>query len=98
MVRHVILWQLKEELSREEKRTVCENMKRELEALVGVVDGLCSLTVHIDGLATSNADAMLDSVLTDAEALAGYAVHPAHVAAADNFVRPFVKTRLCLDF
>ena len=98
MVRHVILWQLKDELSSEEKRTVCENMKRELEALVGVVDGLCSLTVHIDGLATSNADAMLDSVLTDADALAGYAVHPAHVAAADNFVRPFVKTRLCLDF
>lgn len=98
MVRHVILWQLKEELSAEEKRTVCENMKRELEALVGTVPGLCALTVHIDSLATSNADAMLESELTDAAALAAYAVHPAHVAAADGFVRPFVKTRLCLDF
>lgn len=98
MVRHIILWQLEDELSAEEKRTVCENMKRELEALVGTVEGLCSLTVHIDGLATSNADAMLESELTDAAALAHYAAHPAHVAAADGFVRPFVKTRLCLDF
>ncbi len=98
MVRHIILWQLKDELSADEKRTVCENMKRELEALVGTVEGLHALTVHIDGLATSNADAMLESELTDAAALAGYTVHPAHVAAADKFVRPFVKTRLCLDF
>ena len=98
MVRHIILWQLKEELSPAEKQTVLCNMKRELEALVGVVPGLCALTVHIEGLATSNADAMLESTLTDADALAGYAVHPAHVAAADGFVRPLVKSRLCLDF
>ncbi len=98
MVRHVILWQLKDELTAKEKRTVCENMKRELEAPVGTVEGLQSLTVHIDGLATSNADAMLNSVLNSADAPAAYAVHPAHVAAADGFVRPFVKTRLCLDF
>ena len=98
MVRHIILWQLKDELSADEKRTVCENMKRELEALVGTVEGLCSLTVHIDGLSTSNADAMLEAELTDAAALAGYAAHPAHTAVADACIRPFVKTRLCLDF
>lgn len=98
MVRHVILWKLKEELSAAEKRQVLVNMKRELEALVGTVPGLLSLSVHIEGLATSNADAMLDSTFTDAAALAGYAVHPAHVAAADGFVRPFAQTRLCLDF
>lgn len=98
MVRHIILWQLKDALSPDEKQTVLANMKRELEALVGVVPGLCELTVHIEGLATSNADAMLESTLTDAEALAGYAVHPAHMAAANNFVRPFTKARLCLDF
>ncbi len=98
MVRHIILWQLKEDLSPAEKQTVLHNMKRELEALVGTVPGLCELTVHIEGLTTSNADAMLESTLTDAEALAVYAVHPAHVAAADGYVRPFVKARLCLDF
>lgn len=98
MVRHVILWQLKDELSPAEKQTILQNMKRELEGLVGTVPGLCELTVHIVGLSSSNADAMLESTLTNAESLAEYAVHPAHVAVADGFVRPFVKSRLCLDF
>ena len=98
MVRHVILWQLKEELSPEEKATVLSGIKSALEALVGQVPGLHSLSVHTAGLPSSNADVMLDSVLEDEEALKGYAVHPQHVAAADGFVRPFVKTRLCMDF
>ena len=41
---------------------------------------------------------MLDSAMESVEALKGYAVHPAHVAAADNFVRPYTEIRLCLDF
>ena len=34
----------------------------------------------------------------DEASLRAYAVHPAHVAAADARVRPFTQTRLCLDF
>jgi len=41
---------------------------------------------------------MLDSTLESPEALAAYAVHPAHVAVADGKVRPFTATRSCLDF
>ena len=37
MVRHVILWKLKEELSEEEKKTISADIKKNLEALVGVV-------------------------------------------------------------
>ena len=32
------------------------------------------------------------------EALKNYAVHPDHVAVADNAVRPFTATRSCLDY
>ncbi len=98
MVKHVILWQLKDELSDTEKATVKAGMKESLEALVGQVPGLLELRVQTEGLSTSNADVMLWSVLESAEALAGYAAHPAHMAAADGKVRPFVKQRLCLDF
>ena len=41
---------------------------------------------------------MLDSSFADEEALKGYAVHPEHVAVADGKVRPFTKTRVCMDF
>ena len=54
--------------------------------------------MQIDSLASSNADVMLYSVFEDEASLKGYAVHPDHVFVADNYVRPFTETRLCLDF
>ena len=98
MVKHVILWQLKDELSAEEKVAVKAGIKEGLEALAGKIPGLTEIKVQTDGLASSNADVMLDSTFEDEAALKGYAVHPEHVAVADGKVRPYTKTRLCLDF
>ena len=97
MVKHVILWQLKDEFSEAEKAAVKAGIKEGLEGLVGVVPGLLELRVNTDPLETSNADLMLDSTLESFDALRGYAVHPAHVAVADGKVRPNVKVRLCMD-
>ena len=98
MVRHIILWKLKSDIPSEKVQEVKANIKSALEALPEVIDGLVSLKVHTDGLATSNCDLMLESELRDEAALAEYQKHPAHVAAADGFVRPNVEVRLCLDF
>ena len=98
MVKHIILWQLKDELTPELKETVKKEAKESLEGLVGQVPGLLSVQVNIDALETSNADIMLDCTLQDEESLRGYAVHPAHVAVADSKVRPFTKTRICMDY
>ena len=98
MVRHVILWELKVEFSAEEKAVIKQDIKTALEALAGVIPGLVSITVNINGLASSNADCMLDSVFADEAALQAYQKHPAHQEAANTKVRPFVAKRLCLDF
>ena len=99
MVKHIILWTLKSELSESEKESVKAGIKEGLEALVGKVPGLLEVTVHIDGrLASSNADVMLDCTLESEEALKAYAVHPAHVEVANTRVRPYTAVRSCLDF
>ena len=98
MVKHIILWQLKDELSDAEKQAAKQGIKEGLEGLAGKVPGLISIKVNINGLASSNADVMLDSTLADEASLKGYAVHPEHVAVAENKVKPFTKTRTCLDF
>lgn len=98
MIKHVILWKLKEELSEAEKALIKENMKRELEGLKGKVPGLLEMTIQISPLAGSNAEVMLDSILESEEALKGYAVHPEHVRVADNFVRPYTQVRMCMDY
>lgn len=98
MVKHIILWQLKDELSPEEKISVKAGIKNGLESLAGKIPGLLEIKVNCCGLSSSNADVMLDSSFTDADALKNYATHPEHVAVADSAVCPFTKTRLCLDF
>lgn len=98
MVKHVILWQLKDTLTDAEKNSVKQDIKEGLEGLAGKIPGLTDIHVYTDGLASSNADLMLDSAFTDEEALKGYAVHPEHVAVADKKVRPYTATRTCMDY
>ena len=98
MVKHIILWKLKAEYSAEEKNEIKQGIKAGLESLAGVIPGLVEIKVNINGLESSNADCMLDSTFVDEAALKAYAVHPAHQEVANTKVRPFVETRLCLDF
>jgi hypothetical protein len=98
MVKHIILWTLKDELSQEEKENVKQGIKEGLEGLAGQIPGLAEIHVNINGLSSSTADLMLDCTLTDEAALKAYSVHPAHVAVADSKVRPYTKIRSCLDF
>ena len=98
MVKHIILWILKDEYSNEEKQKIKADAKTNLEALNGKIPGLIDIKVYTNGLASSNADFMLDSSFESEEALKAYAVHPDHVYVADTYVRPFTASRSCLDF
>ena len=98
MVRHVILWTLKDGLSKDEKEQIKARAKERLEGLYGKVPSLRAITVHISPLPSSNCDMMLETLFDDAERLAEYAVHPEHVAVASTFVRPYTAQRVCMDF
>ena len=98
MVKHIILWQLKDALSAAEKAEIKANIKTGLEGLAGQIPGLVEVHVNINGLPSSNADLMLDTTFETAEALKGYSTHPAHVAVANSKVRPYYKNRVCLDY
>ncbi len=97
MIRHVIIWTLRDDLSDEDKKIKSAEIKEKLEALRGVVDGLTDIKVHIGLLGTSNADIMLESTFESREALAGYQVHPEHLKAA-AVVKSAVSHRSCADF
>ena len=98
MVKHIILWTLKE-MSDSEKESVKAGIKEGLEGLKGRVPGLVDIKVITSGrLASSTADLMLDSTFENEEALKGYSKHPEHVAVANSKVRPYTASRSCLDF
>ena len=61
MVKHIILWTLKEK-SDSEKEAVKAGIKEGLESLKGKIPGLVDIKVNTSGrLASSTADLMLDS-------------------------------------
>lgn len=98
MVKHIILWKLKEEYTEEQKAEIKKGIKEGLEGLKGKIPGLIDVKVNINGLPSSTVDLMLDTSFESEEALKNYSVHPEHVAVANSKVRPYTSIRSCLDF
>ena len=98
MVKHVILWTFREQYYGAQIEEMKADIKKGLEGLKGVVPGLVEIHVITDPLPSSNCDLMLDSTFESVEALKGYAEHPAHLAVADEKVRPFIASRNCMDY
>lgn len=97
MVNHIVLWNLKDELSETEKKEAALRIKKELEAVKDQVDGVVSLKVVIDGLSSGNRDIALISVFETEEALKTYQVSPAHVKAG-GYVGTVTANRTCFDY
>ena len=98
MVKHVILWTLKDEYTNEQKADIKKGIKDGLEGLAGKIPGMIDIKVNTNPLPSSNCDVMLDSTFEDEASLKGYAVYPEHVAVADGKVRPFTASRTCMDY
>ncbi|MBE6784306.1 MAG: Dabb family protein [Ruminococcaceae bacterium] len=95
MVKHMIIWKLKDEVS--DKEACKKDIKIALEGLVGKIDGLKEMHILTEGFSASTGDIMMDSTFENAAALASYQKHPLHVEIANSKVRPNVDTRLSFD-
>lgn len=98
MVKHIILWNLKDEFTEEQKADIRAGIKEGLEGLAGQIPGLIDISVRAEYLPTSTVDVMLDTTFESVEALKNYSTHPKHVAVADSKVRPYTAVRSCIDY
>ncbi len=98
MLKHVVMWKLKEEA---EGKTKAENalwMKEHLEALRGVISEIQSLEVGINCKAGEMAyDAVLISTFRDEAALAAYKTDPRHQAVS-QYCKKIRESRVAVDF
>ncbi|MFR7689175.1 Dabb family protein [Evtepia gabavorous] len=92
MVKHIVIYQLREDC---DKQAAVQEISQALEPLVGVIPGLQWLEVC--PTYQGDADYVLYSEFDSAEALAGYQVHPDHVAAKE-VVHKYVATRMAADY
>lgn len=95
MVKHMIIWKLKEDI---DKESVAKDIKSALEGLVGKIEGLAEMHILTEKLPSSSGDIMMDSTFESDEALKAYQKHPLHVEIANGKVRPNVDTRLSFDY
>ncbi len=98
MVKHIVLWTLKESAG---GRTAAENadeIKARLERLNGRIPGLVHLEVGVDfSRGDASADVALYSELADREALRAYQAHPEHAAVVE-FINTVRATRIVADY
>ena len=91
MVKHIVLYTLKEGVDKKEAVAI---IKSQLEPLVGVIPGLQHMEIR---QAYNGMDYALYSEFESREALENYAGHPAHQAAKEHFWH-FLDSRVCADY
>jgi len=98
MVKHIVMWKLKDETKHGTKAEVALRVKQMLEGLIGKVPSLRHIEVTDQIFAAEPAcDLMLYSEFDSREGLDAYQVHPEHQAVV-AFVREVVTERRVLDY
>jgi len=98
MIKHIVMWQLKDHAEGADKATNAIKMKALLDACSDIVPGILKLEVAIAqaGLEATY-DVVLYSEFESAAALDAYQNHPQHLA-----LKPFVSAvrlaRQCMDY
>ena len=92
MIKHIVLYTLKNDVNKEEAVKIIKNA---LEPLVGIVPGLKHLEIR--GAYQGGMDYALYSEFESKEALKEYAQHPAHLEAKSHFWN-FLEDRYCADY
>ncbi|WP_316899507.1 Dabb family protein [Pseudodesulfovibrio indicus] len=98
MVRHIVMWTLKEEAEGNTAAVNGAKMKEILEALAGRIEGLRHIEVSVDIVAADpECHVVLCSEHDDVAALDHYQVHPEHQACV-AFVKKVAASRKALDY
>lgn len=98
MVRHIVMWTLKDEAEGQTAKENGAKMKEILEALKGRIEGLRHIEVSADIVAaTPECHVILCSEHDDVDALNHYQDHPEHQACV-AFVKKVVSGRKAIDY
>ena len=98
MITHLVFWRVKEEALGLPKAELIKKMKKELEALNGVIPEIRHLSVGVNEKPGDfSSDLALTSTFASWEDLAAYAAHPAHQEVV-AFVGQVVDERRVVDF
>jgi ABC-type transporter Mla maintaining outer membrane lipid asymmetry permease subunit MlaE len=99
MIKHIVMWTLKDHAEGADKAANIQTFAAKLESCRGIVPGMHAFEVVTAAAAGAEftADIALYSEFEDMAALQAYQTHPGHKAIGP-FVAAVRLTRNCLDF
>lgn len=97
MVKHIVLFKLKENLSQEEKQSIMNAFKTAIEALPATIGYIRKIHVGLNVNTNEKWDICLDSEFDSLEDVMKYSIHPAHVKAA-SLIKEAKQDRACVDY
>lgn len=97
MVKHIVLFKLKEELPATEKQAVMNQFKEAIEALPAKISVIRKIEVGLNVNPAEAWDIALYSEFDSLEDVKTYAVHPDHVAAG-KLLANVKLNRACVDY
>ena len=95
MVKHIVLWKLKESQSRN-AAGVAASLRSRFKSLLGVVDGLTAIEVGVNSK-DGDYDLCLSADFSNKEAEAAYQQHPEHLKIKE-LVHSVVCARTAFDY
>jgi len=98
MLKHIVMWKLKEEAEGADRWTNAREMKRRLDECANIVPGQITFEVSLaqEGLEATY-DVVLYSEFADKAALEAYINHPTHKAVVP-FIGAIREGRQCMDY
>ena len=97
MVKHIVMFKLKETLSAEEQLVVMNDFKAAIEALPAKIDVIRKVFVGLNINEAEQWDICLESEFDSLEDVKLYAAHPDHIAAA-GILKDAKQDRACVDY
>lgn len=97
MVKHIVMWKLKDEANGNDKATNARLIKEKLENLNGKIACLLKLEVGLDFMGEGNYDVVLYSEFAHRDDVSTYANHPLHQAILP-FIREANCSRVAVDY
>lgn len=97
MVKHIVLFKLKEMESAEAKLIIMNDFKKAIEALPQEIPFIRKIEVGFNGNEAEIYDMALYSEFDSLEDVKAYAQHPAHVAAG-KIIAEVKESRSCVDY
>ncbi len=97
MVKHIVLWKLKEEYTAEDKQRVFNELNTQLDDLLKTIKGFLAFEMGLSSNEKNVYDISLYSEFTDMEALNYYADHPEHVKVV-KYLGEHVADRAAVDY